>query len=218
MLPTDENPADDTAALPYSVSTQILYWHTAARLADVAGDLGAGVDFDAAASAARAAVDEHFLVDGPFGVQWAYETDARGKSRLYHDANDVPTALAPHWGFCGSSDGHWQATMRFAFSPHNRGYSGGPFGGLGSLHTPGTWPLGDIQEWAAMRMVGEPCTARRALERLVHVASEDGMLPEAYDSETGEWRARHWFAWPGALLGALLREIPTADQKAVVSS
>jgi uncharacterized protein len=126
------------------------------------------------------------------------------------DANDVPTALAPCWGFCDPSNAHWQATMRFAFSSHNRGYSNGSFGDLGSNHTCGTWPLGDIQEWVAMRLLGQPSAARRALQRLVHVASEDGMLPEAYDSETGEWRARHWVAWPGALLGALLREIPTA--------
>jgi hypothetical protein len=205
LLPTDENPADDEAALPYSLSTQILYWYTAARLAEVAGELGARVDFDSAASAARDAVAEHFLVDGPFGVQWAYETDASGRHRLYHDANDVPTALAPAWGFCEPSDAHWQATMRFAFSSHNHGYSEGAFGGLGSMHTPGTWPLGDIQEWVAMSMLGQPAAARHALERLVYVASEDGMLPEAYDSETGEWRGRHWFAWPGALLGALLR-------------
>jgi GH15 family glucan-1,4-alpha-glucosidase len=211
LLPTDENPADDEAALPYSLSTQILYWYTAARLAEVAGDLGTRVDFEAAASAARTAVAEHFVVDGPVGVQWAYETDAGGRHRLYHDANDVPTALAPVWGFCDSSDAHWQATMRFAFSSHNRGYSEGSFGGLGSMHTPGTWPLGDIQEWVAMSMLGERSAARRALRRLVHVASEDGMLPEAYDSETGEWCARHWFAWPGALLGALLREMAGAE-------
>jgi hypothetical protein len=32
------------------------------------------------------------------------------------------------------------------------------------------------------------------------------MLPETYDSDTGAWRARHWFAWPGALLALLLRQ------------
>jgi hypothetical protein len=206
LLPTDENPADDSAALPYSLSTQILYWHTATRLAAVATELGLTADLEAAASAARAAVDTHFLADGPFGTQWAYESDAAGSRRLYHDANDVPTALAPRWGFCDRSDPHWAATMRFAFSRHNRGYSPGRSGGLGSLHTPGTWPLGDIQEWVAATALGESAAARGALERLARVASEDGMLPETYDSNTGEWRARHWFAWPGALLGTLLAE------------
>jgi hypothetical protein len=35
------------------------------------------------------------------------------------------------------------------------------------------------------------------------VAAPDGLLPEAYDPETGRWLARHWFAWPSAALGAL---------------
>ena len=31
----------------------------------------------------------------------------------------------------------------------------------------------------------------------------DGLLPETYDSDTGTWLARHWFAWPSAVLAAL---------------
>jgi hypothetical protein len=160
--------------------------------------------FGAAARAARQGVEEHFTVEGPFGSQWSYETDGAGELRLYHDANDVPTALAPSWGFCAASDARWAGTMRYAFSSHNRGYSAGRLGGLGSLHTPGTWPLGDIQESAATRALGDHDAAERSLARLASVSSADGMLPEAYDSNTGEWLARHWFAWPGALLGALL--------------
>jgi hypothetical protein len=30
-----------------------------------------------------------------------------------------------------------------------------------------------------------------------------GLLPETYDSDTGAWLARHWFAWPSAVLAAL---------------
>jgi uncharacterized protein len=203
LLPSEENPADDSSKLPYALSTQILYWYTARRLASLAPELAIRTDFAATARATRNAVNEHFVAEGPHGTQWAYETDAAGDVRLYHDANDVPTALAPLWGFCEASDRHWSATIRFALSTHNPGYAAGPFGGLGSLHTEGTWPLGDIQEWAAASLLGEVATAERALSRLASVASADGMLPEAYDAGTGEWRARHWFAWPAALLGAL---------------
>jgi uncharacterized protein len=35
------------------------------------------------------------------------------------------------------------------------------------------------------------------------VAAPDGLLPETYDSDTGTWLARHWFAWPSAVLAAL---------------
>ncbi|HEY7206748.1 MAG TPA: glycoside hydrolase family 125 protein [Gaiellaceae bacterium] len=204
LVPSDENPADDSAQLPFALSTQILYWHTAQRLGHLAEELGTRTDFAAATRATPRAIEEHFAADGPLGPQWAYETNRAGEHRLYHDANDVPTALAPSWGFCEPSDPRWAGTMRFAFSAHNPGYSPGRLGGLGSLHTPGTWPLGDIQEWIAMRQLGDREAAARALTRLESVASSDGMLPEAYDSDSGEWLARHWFAWPGALLGALL--------------
>jgi hypothetical protein len=50
---------------------------------------------------------------------------------------------------------------------------------------------------------GRTGQAERVLERLLAVAAPDGLLPEAYDSDTGRWLARHWFAWPGAVLAAL---------------
>jgi hypothetical protein len=204
LLQTEENPADDSAELPYSLSTQILLWHVALLVAHLVAELGTKTDFAVEAQAARRAIHEHFGADGPFGPQWAYETNRAGERRLYHDANDVPTALATAWGFCAATDTRWANTMRYAFSTANPGYSAGPLGGLGSLHTPGTWPLGDIQEWHAMRCLGDEERADRSLARLASIAGSDGMLPEAYDSHTGDWRSRHWFAWPGALLGALL--------------
>ena len=75
--------------------------------------------------------------------------------------------------------------------------------GLVAAHTPGTWPLGDIQEWVAASLLGDTGRAERALVRLLAVAAPDGLLPEAYDSRTGRWLARPWFAWPGAALAAL---------------
>jgi hypothetical protein len=42
-----------------------------------------------------------------------------------------------------------------------------------------------------------------ALGRLQRAAFADGMLPEAHVIDDGESIAiRHWFAWPGAALGA----------------
>ncbi|MGH2949999.1 MAG: glycoside hydrolase family 125 protein, partial [Solirubrobacteraceae bacterium] len=198
LIRSDENPADDRAELPFPLSSQILLWHVATRLA------GCGLVDGAAAARTAAAVERHFTVEGPLGRQWAYEVDARGGHRLYHDANDLPTALAPLLGFCPATDPAWSATMRFALSGYNPAWNPGPWGGLGSLHTPGTWTLGDIQEWVAMGLLGERERSERALERLVAVARPDGLLPEAYDPETGAEPVRRWFAWPGAALGALL--------------
>lgn len=202
LVHSEENPADDPA-LPYALSTQILLWYVTRRLARVGGELGLEEPaLTGAAERTRSTVEELFAADVPVAPLWAYEIDGRGERRLYADANDLPTALAPAWGFCKPDDERWLGTMRFAFAEANPAYRPGPWGGLGSLHTPGTWPLGDIQQWVAGSLAGDDVGAERALDRLTGVASPDGLLPEAYDPETGAWTARHWFAWPAAAAGA----------------
>jgi meiotically up-regulated gene 157 (Mug157) protein len=37
------------------------------------------------------------------------------------------------------------------------------------------------------------------------------MLPEAYDPEGSSAAVRHWFAWPGAALGALVLDHAARD-------
>jgi uncharacterized protein len=204
LVAGEENPADDPASLPYLLSTQILLWYTATRLHAHAGELGlAARALAEAADTVGTAIRDRFACPGPFGTQWAYETDGQGRHRRYQDANDLPTALAPLWGLCGPEDRQWSATMRFALDPANPGWSPGRWRGLGSAHTPGTWPLGDIQEWVAASLLGDTGRAGRALDRLLAVAAPDGLLPETYDPGSGRWLARHWFAWPSATLAAL---------------
>jgi hypothetical protein len=204
MLASEENPADDRAGLPFLLSTQILYWHTATRLAAWAAELGVEhLELGRVADELCSAVHRRFTHAGPFGSQWAYEVDGTGGHRLYQDANDLPTAFAPLWGFCAATDPSWAATMRFAFSPHNPGYVAGPFGGLGSAHTPGTWSLGDAQELAVALATHDRARLADVVRRLAAVAGVDGMLPETYDPHSGRWRARHWFAWPAAVIGTL---------------
>jgi hypothetical protein len=119
--------------------------------------------------------------------------------------------MAPLWGFCPPDDPHWQTTMRFAFDRENAGYVEGPMGGLGSRHTPGTWPLGDILGWVAFGLLEDDEASEAALERLVRSAFTDGMLPEAYDPEGSGQAVRHWFAWPGSALAALLLDHAARD-------
>jgi hypothetical protein len=204
MIPGDENPADDSATFPYLLSSQLLLCHTARRMAQYEHELGVqdlalGEDARATLAFTRSA----FACDGPFGPQWAYECDGGDGRRLYHDANDVPTAVAPLWGLCSADDPLWRTTMRFAWSAHNPGYVAGLHGGLGSAHTAGVWPLGDAQEWIVARTIGDQDAEARLLAKFELVASDDGMLPETYDPDTGAWMARHWFAWPGSLVGLL---------------
>jgi hypothetical protein len=204
MLATEENAADDPVEYPYVLASQILAWYTFGRLAEMSDVLSLPLSLVAVAEQLRAAVEGHFVVNGPSGKLWAYAVDGQGGRTLDHDANDLPTAFAPLWGFCTPADSIWRRTMDFAFSTDNPAYAGGRWGGLGSRHTPGTWPLGLIQEWVAMSLMDEPERASEALRRLVATGFSDGSLPEASDPDTARAIARHWFAWPGALLGALI--------------
>lgn len=57
-------------------------WYTATRLRPHAGELGlAARALAEAADTARAAIRDRFACPGPFGDQWAYETDGRWLAR-----------------------------------------------------------------------------------------------------------------------------------------
>ena len=93
LIRADESPADDALNHPFALSNQILLWLVAARLAVTAGRLGMPArPFAELATRTKAAVEEHLIVEGPLGRQWAFAVDARGASELYHDANDLPVA------------------------------------------------------------------------------------------------------------------------------
>lgn len=201
LMATAENAADDPALAPFLGPSQILLWYAAERLAELGEATGIGpppARLRAEAAAARRAFAAHHASgDGP----WAYAVDGGGARVAYHDANDLPVALAPILGFCRPDDPGWRATMAFAFGPANPGWAPGTLGGLGSVHTPGAWTLGDIQAWIRARAVGDAAGMAAALDRLHGVAFGDGMLPEAYGPDGTP--LRHWFAWPGAALAAL---------------
>ncbi len=207
LLATDMDAADELPPYPFRASDQVLLWHTAMRLAGVARQLGfAATSLTERADRTRAAFDAHVVTDGPQGRRWAGSVDGRGGVELSIEATDLPLALAPLWSFCKPTDRPWRATMAFTLDASNPAFVPGPAGGLGSRHTPGTWTLGDIFAWVAHGLMGEPASAEAALARLVSVAFSDGMLPEAYDPEGSGEVVRHWFALPGAVLGALVLE------------
>lgn len=202
LVGTDETPADDPMPLPYHFSSQVLLWHTLRRLDPLNRRFGFGsLDLAAHADAIQAAIMRHFVIEHAGRRIFAYASDLRGHHHAYHDANDLPTVLAPLWGFCGVDDPVWHATLAFALSESNQGgYYAGRLGGLGSIHTPAPWPLGDTQELLYARIIGDRARAQAALARLSASATWDGALPEARDAGTGAVRSRHWFAWPGAAL------------------
>lgn len=208
LFGTEETPADDPLRLPYHFSSHVLLWHTLHRLAGALADGGLAQMADEVAAATR----EHFTVRHREQTLFAYAVDLAGGRRIYHDANDLPTALAVDWGFCDADDPAWRATMAFAFSTDNTAWTPGRYEGLGSDHTPGAWPLGDVQELAYRHAVSDFVRERQVLHRLVATAAWDGALAEARDPDSGAIVSRHWFAWPGVALAYLyLTRAPSAS-------
>jgi hypothetical protein len=205
LLGTQDDAADEPARLPFLAADQVLLWLASTRLAGLAPRLGvAALPFSERAERTRVAFEAHLLADGPHGRQWAGSTDGHGTVLRHVEASDLPVALAPLWGFCKASDAAWRATIAFAFDPANPGFVPGISGGLGARGTAGTWTIGDLFAWTAFGIMGQQETSEAVLERLVSMAFEDGMLPEAYDPEGSGQVVRHWFALPGAVLGALV--------------
>ena len=190
LIATAETPADDPLVQPFHFSSHLLLWRVLVAFARAAD-----------AAAVRAATLRHFTSQGRFA--YAVGGPDAANARHYHDANDLPTAFAPGWGFCSLDDPRWRATIAFAWSIANEGYFAGQFAGLGSVHTPHPWPLGDLQEIVLARVMDDPAREKRATERLARVETWDGMLPEAYDETSGAVASRHWFAWPAALRALL---------------
>lgn len=190
LIATAETPADDALAEPFHFSSHLLLWRTLAAY---------GRDVEPLHGRIR----ERFTRNGRF----AYAIGAPG-ARHYHDANDVPSVLAPAWAFCRADDPVWLATIEHAWSVQNEGFIAGPLGGLGSLHTMHPWPLGDLQRVIVARARSDAGAEAAAWERLDQVETWDGLLPEAYDERDGTVASRHWFAWPNALR-AWLRADPT---------
>lgn len=209
---TDETPGDDPLDLPYHFSSHVLLWHTMRRLAASRLPRVDAVGLHRRAAALHRTVRAAFAVQRADGGGFAYAVDNDDRRIVYHDANDLPTVLAPLWGFCAPDDRRWRATMAHAFSTANAdGWYPGPHGGLGSIHTPGAWPLGDVQEYIHARVVGDASRAGDVIGRLTATACHDGALPEARDPVTGRVRSRHWFAWPGAALTLALLELGLPD-------
>jgi hypothetical protein len=197
---SDENAADDPLELPYQTANQILAWRALTQL-DAVG-FGGGRLADRAA-AIRRAVHEHQLVHAADGATaYAYATDLNGRHSVYHDANDLPMALAAEWGFCDADDPVWRTTIQGAFSPANPGFFGGQNGGLGSRHTPAPWALGNVQALLVGRATGDAALVTSTQRALLAQATWDAALPEASDPRTARPISRHWFAWPGAVVGA----------------
>jgi hypothetical protein len=214
LFKTDETPADDEVAYPYHFSSHILLCHTLNSLAQLRSQVGPEwikTDVSGWAGDVHADTLEFFTTKHPeIGPMFAYLTSTTGKFQFYHDANDLPTALAPRWGFCSVDDQLWRNTVRFAFSPENTDgwYPGGPFGGLGSIHTRDPWPLGDGQRLSILATLGgqtgDPKGVNETIAKITREAQWDGLFAEAVNRDSGKVTSKNWFSWPGSFISSTL--------------
>ena len=152
--------------------------------------------------AVRAAVLDGFAVDGPLGDQWAYAIDGHGNHRLYHDANELPVALAPA---SSSSPPPTPCCRRRRASPsHQRTRR--------TSTVPSAVSLGAHSGRVATRRragMGVGVAHRRRPTRRVlrHQAGCHRRRRRAaardVRSVDGRWLSRRWFAWPGSAVAAI---------------
>lgn len=206
LFKTRETPADDRVKYPYHFSSQVLLWWMLKRLASIQERMPFTThDLPTWAENVRQACLTAFRTEWDGKPVFAYLTDLQGHYHLYYDANDLPTIYAPIWEFCQPHDETWNQTLQFALSTSNTGgFYPGAFGGLGSVHTPHPWPLGDVQELLYAQAIGDQARWQRVWQKLKQVVQWDGLFPEAINETTGQVESRHWFSWPGASLSTVL--------------
>jgi uncharacterized protein len=206
LFKTGETPADDKVDYPYHFSSQILLWYTLKQL-ETLNKLFAFTQFDLHEMARNVKRDclNAFTAEINNKKVFAYLTDLKGNYKFYHDANDLPTALAPLLNFCSVEEETWIQTMEFAFTTENKGgYYSGQFKGLGSIHTPHPWPLGDGQELLYCYLTNQNERLNIVWEKIIRIVQWDGLFSEAVNNHTGDVESRHWFSWPGAFISAVL--------------
>lgn len=223
---TDETPADDPLTYKYHFSSHVLLWHTLncvrrlfSKMNVDARDLSQELQHLADDLKSRT-LRAFRAKDGTGRHIFAYCTDGQGHYKLYHDANDVPTLFAPEWGFVTTLEeiATWRHTMAFGLSNANvEGYCDiEPYGGLGSIHSPGAWTLGYYQELAYAAWAEDSQAMQRAWKKVTAAMQWDGTFSEAVDPRTARCTSKAWFSWPGAMIGVLLIKLRGSKQEKIL--
>ncbi|KAH8780614.1 Six-hairpin glycosidase-like protein [Hyaloscypha sp. PMI_1271] len=227
LYSTEETPGDDAVEHPFHFSSHILLWHTLARLAKTLSKLKFASGtlnpecLKQKAERLQTATLRHFVACNPATgtTMFAYLTDGAGVHTFYHDANDLPTLFIPTWRFADpSSPEHalWTRTMEFGLSPLNTDgfFPQGPYGGLGSVHTRGPWPLGFAQEFIFASLLGDRAAIEDAWRRIQGSMFMDGLFSEAVNAENGECTSKAWFSWPGCVISSALIKFEILGEEA----
>lgn len=208
VFQTNETPGDDPISMQYHFSSNVLLWHTLRKLAPHSNTLGLSTPIDDWIDLIHHDTLEAFTTTHQNQPIFAYLCDLEGSFEIYHDANDIPSVFVPDWEFCSRDDPRWLNLFKFAFSVENEKayFPNGEYSGLGSIHTTHPWPLGNAQEMILAFIRGDKEELKVAKEKTLKKMQWDGAFAEANDEFTGEVRSKHWFSWPGSVIGAAFIE------------
>jgi hypothetical protein len=108
----------------YHSGSNVCAWRSfkawARILEQTGGDSAAARRYRRIADRIKADLDQHNIIDGPFGRQYIEGTDADGTVPvMIHDGEESDTTLMPFYGYCERDDPVYQNYMRFAASTHN---------------------------------------------------------------------------------------------------
>ena len=162
-------PSDDPAVYPFVLYDNVLAWRALRFMGDAA-----------AAEKVRASIYRHFVVEGPFGPQFAWATDLQGNHQLYDEPPGSLTLLQAY-GFCSPDDPVYRHTVAWVHSPRNPYYFPGEFAAAGSPHARHPWILAMANDL----LVPDPGLQQKAAQAIARAAMDNGLACESVDATTG---------------------------------
>ena len=112
----------------YHTGSNVCAWRSfkawARILEEARGDPATAARYRKVADQIKADLDQHNIIEGPFGRQYIEGTDADGTIPvMIHDGEETDTTLMPFYGYCGRGEPAYDNYMRFAASTHNLAFN-----------------------------------------------------------------------------------------------
>ncbi len=174
-------PSGEPSRYPYVCYSNILVWRALRDIAwlyDRIRDTDRAIEADVLAERVKAAIQTHFVVDGPFGPMYAQSVDLHGN----YEVGDDPTGsiqLAAYHGFCSQDDPVYRSTVRWIHSEHNpRSGCGLPFASPFACREAGPSVVGAVNDLLTGRV-------EQALDFLRRAPLDCGIACEAVEASSG---------------------------------
>lgn len=193
------DPSDDPVHHPFLTYSNALLYRSFCFLANLQSNnhWNHDSDFAAAASALYQAICEHCIVEGPFGMMFAWSVDGQGSFMLYDNPPGSLQLLA-HYGFCSREDTTFLNTVRWIRSSYNRYFlADRSFSEAGSLHAGNPWPLAACNDLLAGNENG--------IDFLKRATMDQGYFCETIDPESGRVSTGAAFASAAGFMAHAIR-------------